>query len=312
MSHPNRYSILHCICMLGIATQLCMASAWAAAPASLPECRETLRQEATVVRTRLNGVPAILRLPREISKPPIILLHGFGPPQSEDALMQALPLDEVAAIKVYVGLPLFGERTPARGTQEIIERQSRDMPAEIFEPVVLGAAKELAMVRRALVSQGCASPSQAIGLFGFSAGGAAALYALAERDVAVAAAVTLNASTGLSASLQAMELATGRPYRPTPQSRALAQRSDATTRARDIAAGAPPPALLIIHGDADRMLPASLAESLYAALRPYYAQDGNESRLRVQIEAGLAHNWAASPEAPALRAAIAAFFNSQL
>ncbi len=44
---------------------------------------------------------------------PIVLWHGFGPPASEQALMEALPLDEVPAVKVYLGLPMFGSRAPA-------------------------------------------------------------------------------------------------------------------------------------------------------------------------------------------------------
>ena len=65
-----------------------------------------------IVSTVLAGVPAILRIPAQAQKPPIVLWHGFGPPASEQALMQALPLDEVPAVKVYLGLPLFGKRAP--------------------------------------------------------------------------------------------------------------------------------------------------------------------------------------------------------
>jgi hypothetical protein len=65
------------------------------------------------VRATLAGVPAIVRVPPSITKPPVILWHGFGPPASESALMEALPLDEVPAVKVYLGLPLFGARTPS-------------------------------------------------------------------------------------------------------------------------------------------------------------------------------------------------------
>jgi hypothetical protein len=52
------------------------------------------------LETRLADVPALLRVPPKVSKPPILLWHGFGPPASERALMEALPLDDVPAIKV--------------------------------------------------------------------------------------------------------------------------------------------------------------------------------------------------------------------
>src|SRR5262249_32918078 len=72
-----------------------------------------------VVSTEPAGVPAILRIPARTQKPPIVLWHGFGPPASEQALLQALPLDDVPAAKVYLGLPLFGKRAPAGGVDEL-------------------------------------------------------------------------------------------------------------------------------------------------------------------------------------------------
>ena len=68
--------------------------------------------DIVTLQTTLAGVPAVLRVPKVITKAPIVPWHGFGPPASETALMKALPLDEVAAVKVYLGLPLFGLRAP--------------------------------------------------------------------------------------------------------------------------------------------------------------------------------------------------------
>ena len=67
----------------------------------------------STLRITLANVPAILRVPGTVTKPPIILWHGFGAPSSEGELMEALPLDEVPSVKVYLGLPLFGARAPA-------------------------------------------------------------------------------------------------------------------------------------------------------------------------------------------------------
>ena len=86
-----------------------------------------------VVSAQLAGVPAILRIPKVITKPPIVLWHGFGPPASELALMDALPLDELPAVKVYLGVPLFGARAPAGGVNELIRRQSEDFASLLFE-----------------------------------------------------------------------------------------------------------------------------------------------------------------------------------
>lgn len=263
-----------------------------------------------VVATKLGETPALVRIPAKISKSPIVLWHGFGPPASEQALMEALPLDDVPAVKVYLGLPLFGSRSPAGGAKELGRRQQQDMATLVFEPAVMGAAKELAAVVHALEQHGCLKRGERIGLFGFSAGGAAVLYALAERDVEIGAAVTLNASTGLSASVKAYERATKSPYTWTDASRKLAQRSDAAGRAKEIATGNPPPALLIIHGNDDAMLTPEVAGSLHSALLPSYQAANAEQRLQLSLVPGMAHAWADTANAPALRSSIAAWFHS--
>lgn len=272
-------------------------------------CRtlESHRENATTIVTTLAGVPAVLRMPRAITKPPIVLWHGFGPPDSEQALMEALPLDDVPVLKVYLGLPMFGARAPEGGMKEVVRRQTEDLASLVFEPIVIGAAKELPAVVRALRERDCVGSKQAIGLFGFSAGGAAALIALAEREVPIGAAVVLNASTGLSASIQAYERATKRSYEWTPHARELARESDAVGRAKEIATGNP--ALLIIHGADDAMLTPQGATALRDALAPLYK---NKDRVQLQIEPGLAHAWTDATTVGKLRSEIGAWFDRRL
>lgn len=265
---------------------------------------------SAVIATTLGSTPALIRVPSRVSKPPIVLWHGFGPPESERALMDALPLDDVPAVKVYLGLPLFGSRALADG--ELGRRQQQDLGSLVFEPVVMGAAKELPSVLRALEQHGCMRPGASIGLFGFSAGGAAALYALAERDVRIGAAVTLNASTGLSASVNAFERVTKGTYEWTDATRRLAHRSDAVSRAMDIAAGAPQPALLIVHGADDAMLTPSVAVTLHEALQPLYTKAEVSERLQLTVMPDLAHAWIDTGNVEALRSSIAAWFHTYL
>lgn len=266
----------------------------------------------TVVSERLAGVPALLRIPKMATRPPIVLWHGFGPPAGEQALMEALPLDDVPAVKVYLGLPLFGARLPPGGVDEIIRRQTEDFAALVFEPAVMAAVEELPAVVKSLKERGCLRPNDKIGLFGFSAGGASVLMALARREVQVSVAVTLNASTGLNASVDALERATKRPYSWTPHSRQLAKESDAVRHARDIARGQPPPALLLVHGADDAMLTPRVATSLHGSLLPYYRSTGSEQRLRLDVEPGLAHGWAGTKSADDLRRAIGEWFRKFL
>ena len=268
--------------------------------------------DSVTLQTTLAGVPALLRVPKVITKPPIVLWHGFGAPASESELMKALPLDDVAAVKVYLGLPLFGLRAPSGSSATLAQRQASDYASLIFEPVVMDAAKELPPVLAALRDRRCLAANQKIGLFGFSAGGAAVLYALAERDVPVQAAVTLNAPTGLNEAIEAVERATKHPYAWTPATRQLAQRSDSIARASEIAAGDPPPALLIFHGAADEVVPPQPTLALRDALQPFYDKTGNGERLRVVIAPDVSHDWTEPKALQQVRVVVANWFNQRL
>jgi hypothetical protein len=269
------------------------------------------RNEAMTVEVTLAGVPAILRVPASITRPPIVLWHGFGPPASAKALMDALPLDDVAAIKVYLGLPLFGARAPEGGTRELGRRQAEDFASLLFEPAVMGAARELPGVIDAMRAIGCIKSADPIGLFGFSGGGAAVLFALAERKVRIGSAVVLNASTGLNASVDALERATAKPYAWTDAARKLARQSDAVVRARDIAAGNPPPAVLIIQGAADTTMTPRFAITLHDALEPVY-RNSSESRLRLRLVDGMTHAWSDARSMAIVRTSVAAWFDRHL
>lgn len=275
-----------------------------------PSCRALAASADPVgtIETTLAGVPALLRVPKTITKPPIILWHGFGPPASEQALMEALPLDDVPAVKVYLGLPLFGKRAEAGGVEALKRRQMSDFATQIFEPVVVGAVKELPAALKALRAMGCMKRDEKISLFGFSGGGAAVLLALAEHDVPVGRAVVLNASTGLSASIGAFEKATWKPYAWSDAARELARRTDAAGRAGEIASGHPPVALLIVQGTADATLTPQLAIDLHAALKTKYpARDAQ--RLQLILADGMSHNVTDASSIGDLRKWVGDWFN---
>ena len=263
--------------------------------------------EIEVRRTTLAGVPAILRVPKRVSRPPIVLWHGFGPPASEAAMMAALPLDEVPAVKVYLGLPMFGERALPGGMKELARRQGQDVGLQVFKPVVVGAGDELPRVAHALEEQGCLRPRDAVGLVGFSAGGAAALYAMSRHALAVNTAVLINPSTGLTASVQAFEQATGRTYAWSPASRELAQQTDAIDHVEQIAVGTPPPALLFLQGADDSVIDSHALADLDERLRPLYR--GQAQRLQFTHLSGVSHQWASDPQGLAsVRQAVATWF----
>ena len=301
----------------GLALALCLAAAGPALAAQQHDpdiedlclARRESRGEIITLATRLASVPALLRVPSKITQPPIVLWHGFGPPASEQALMEALPLDDVPALKVYLGLPQFGARETPKGREDMVRRQSEDLGRLVFEPVVVGAAEELPDVVTALQQLQCLRARERLGVFGFSAGGAAVLIALAEGKAPVRAAVIVNASTGLTASVDAYERATKQSYTWSDYTRALARRTDAVQRAADIARDHP--ALLIVHGNGDAMLTSQKAVALRDALAPYYDKGGDEKRLSLTLVDGLSHGWADSAHAGELRESIAQWFNKQ-
>jgi predicted esterase len=292
---------------------LIAAGASASVAAAPFRCAERAQNPDAIVtaETTLAGVPAIVRVPKTITKAPIVLWHGFGPPASEAALAEALPLDDVPAIKVYLGLPLFGKRAEAGGIEALKRRQDADVAMRVFDPIVADAAKELPSVVKALQAAGCMKAGEPIGLFGFSAGGASALYALAEREVPIGTAVVLNASTGLSASIAAYERATKKSYAWSDAAHDLARRTDAVGRARDIAAGHPPPAVLIVQGTDDAMLTPELATALHAALSPLY-KGADADREQLMLLNGVTHNVTDPAAIDDLRKRIGAWFNRYL
>jgi len=263
-------------------------------------------RSAWVTHATLAGVPAILRVPAHIGKPPIILWHGFGPPASEAAMMDALPLDDVDALKVYLGLPLFGARAPAGGMKELARRQSDDVGLQVFKPVVVGAGDELPAVVAALKDGGCMQQGGSVSLVGFSAGGAAALYAMAQGRVPVNAAVLINTSVGLSASVQAYEHATGKNYAWSPASRTLAAQTDAVARASDIARNHS--ALLFLSGTDDAVVDAGAIAKAYASLQSHYSS--RRANLQSKTLPNMSHQWANDAASrDSVRAAVADWFN---
>jgi predicted esterase len=266
----------------------------------------------TTVQKTLAGVPTILRVPNAITKPPILLWHGLGPPGSETDLANALPLDDVSAVKVYLGLPLLGARAPSKEEESLAQRQAEDYALRIFEPIVVGAAHELPAVLVELKRLHCLRDHEKVGLFGFSAGGAAALVALMDTRTPVGAAVVVNAPTSLNVAVDGFERATRHPYSWSDASRRLAQQVDAIGHASDIASGRPPRALLLLQGTDDAVIAPSGAVSLEEALRPYYQRTGNDGRLQLVVAPGVSHAWADPATIAQVRKAVADWFNQHL
>ena len=256
----------------------------------------------------LAGVPVVVRSPTNIDKPAplIVLWHGFGVPNSEEILAKTLPLENVESWKAYVGLPLFGKRLPEGGEEEIMHRQLDDYVLKLLLPVIEQAVQELPEVVKALQEQYNINRDSGIGLFGFSAGGFAALLALLESKLPISAAVLAGITKDLVAAVDTFERGM-KEYYPTlkeqypwveekhkkyawsSESETAKQRLDFIARSPEIATRNPLPSVLFLHGVQDTIWSLSDAEKLYAALVKQYEQS-NQKKLSLQTFEHLGHN----------------------
>ena len=264
---------------------------------------------SSLEQLELAGVPVIVRSPTNLDKPAplIILWHGFGMPNSEEILADTLPLEEVHAWKAYLGLPLFGKRLPEGGEEEIMRRQLDDYVLKLLLPVIEQAVQELPEVVKALQEQYNINRDSGIGLFGFSAGGFAAMLALLESKLPISAAVLAGVTKDLTSAVDTFERGM-KEYYPTlkeqypwveekhkkyawsSESEAAKQRLDFISRSPEIATRNPLPAILFIHGVQDEIWSLNEAKKLYAALVKQYEQSNQTERLSLQTFEHLGHN----------------------
>jgi dienelactone hydrolase len=238
------------------------------------------------------GVPYVALPPTAVDVEPvgptrlIVAWHGFEPPRSEGAFAAAVPMTGVPAWRVYLGLPMFGDRLPSGGIAEVRARAQHDYLVDLYGPVAAQAAAELPAAV-AEVREDLGLVNTPIGLVGFSAGGGAALLALAEGKIEVAAAALIAPIAMPALVLAAMERRSGGTYPWTDESRAIAGLLDFTVRAREVVAQ--DPALMLVAGGKDDLVARSDLTGLRDVLRA-------QGATRVEFVAvQMAHALAAEP-----------------
>jgi hypothetical protein len=149
---------------------------------------------ATRVTGVAAGVPFVAVPPTTAagaSAPVVVAWHLTDPPRTEAALAAALPLDGLDAWRIYLGLPLYGSRTPPGGLQEVMRRWYQDAVLNMQGPITNQAAAEfepaLAELRRRLNLS-----ARLLGVVGGSLGAAVAQLVAAEGGVDIAAAVLVS------------------------------------------------------------------------------------------------------------------------
>jgi predicted esterase len=241
----------------------------------------------------VGGVPVLISRPGVVNPNTrlVVLYHGFGPPQNPRTLAEVLRLEEMDAILAFVNLPMVADRMPAGGKDELLRVQKQDFVNGFFFRSISGARAELQQIVKELNGTYHLDADKGIGLFGFSAGGAAALLALLESDVPITAAVIVNAPMSMLQNVENWERALKRQFEWDNASRKAASRYDVELQADKIADRKILPALLIVQGDADKQLGIEPARRAFAALKQRYVERGEAERIQFEVIHGLAHNF---------------------
>lgn len=215
------------------------------------------------------GVPYLILPPASgrLDAPIVVGWHLFDPPRTESAFAAAMPLDGLEAWRVYLGLPLCGARKPAGGDEEVMRLGMEDAVRNLYGPVQDQAVAEFESALAAVKAEHGLT-GERLGLFGGSAGAAAALGVLAETSLPVSAAVVVSPLTQLRPLVAANGRLYGIVYPWDAGSEAVADKIDFVARAAELARAGAPLRLLVgelddaeaIHAPA-----AAVAEALVGA-----------------------------------------------
>ena len=257
----------------------------------------------------LANVPVVVHPPANLDNPAplIVLWHGFGTPNSEEILAQTLPLKEVPAWKAYLELPLFGHLMKTGSHDELMRRQLEDYVLQLLLPTIEPAVQKLPEVVRALQAKLEIDEQAGIGLFGFSAGGLAALLALVESSVPITTAVLAGVTKDLASAIETVERTTQQyypmlkeqypwveerhqHYHWTEASRVAKQRLNFAARAAEIAQRQPIPAILLVHAVQDEAYSLKDLETLYQAFALHYEKAHQQERLSLKTFEHLKHH----------------------
>src|SRR6266446_3516199 len=241
----------------------------------------------------VGGVPVLISKPGVVNPNTrlVVLYHGFGPPQNPRALAEVLRLEKMDAILAFVNLPMVADRMPAGGKDELLRVQKEDFVNGFFFRSISGGAAELQQVVKDLNATYHLDADKGIGLFGFSAGGAAALLAMLESDVPITAAVIVNAPMCVMQNVENWQRTLKRQFEWDNASRKAASRYDVELQADKIAERKILPALLIVQGDADEQFGIGPARRAFDALKRRYFGRGEAEGKQFEVIHGLAHNF---------------------
>src|SRR5215510_1853607 len=223
--------------------------------------------------------------------PLIVAWHLNDPPRSATAMAAALPLAGVPAWRVYLDLPMHGRRQLPGGLEEFMRLGYQDAVLKAFEPQVTLAADEFSAVLAELRARLPVADGP-IGLVGASIGALPAQLVMAGGAAEVSAAALISPVIQLAEVVAANERRFGVSYPWSEASKAVATRFDFVSRAGELAARDPQPAILLVTGTEDDPAFPRQAQRLAAELRQRYS---DPERVGLTSIPGMGHAFAAEP-----------------
>ncbi len=254
-----------------------------------------MSDQDAVINGVAAGVPYVALPPagRGESEPAplIVAWHLNDPPRSAAAMAAALPLAAAGAWRVYLDLPMHGRRQLPGGMEEFLRLGYQDAVLKAFEPQVTHAVEEFPGVLAELRSE-LPIAAGPIGVAGASVGALPAQLVMVGRAAQVAAAVLISPVIQLAEVVAANERRFGVSYPWSDASKAVAARFDLVSRAGELAAGNPQPAILLVTGAEDDPAFPQQAQRLQAALRQRYS---DPQRVELASIPGMRHALATEP-----------------
>ena len=138
------------------------------------------------------GVPFTALPPAHGGPAPLIVTwHMLDAPRSDAAFAAALPMDDLPAWRVHLGMPMCGARMVGGSMDAGAELMRKDVLMAFLYPFVRQATEEFPAALAAFRAE-LPVDDGPIGLLGGSLGGAVALRVLADAGVPVFAAAVVN------------------------------------------------------------------------------------------------------------------------
>ncbi|MEV5535848.1 alpha/beta hydrolase [Saccharopolyspora shandongensis] len=225
------------------------------------------------------GVPFTALPPAEDGPAPLIVTwHMLDAPRSDAAFAAALPMNDLSAWRVHLGMPMCGARMIDGSMDAGLELIREDVLMSALHPFVRQAAEEFPAALESIRAQ-LPVDDGPIGVLGGSLGGAVALRILADTGAPVFAGAVVNAAIRIRS---VVDLFPG-DYPYDAESEKVADSLDFVAKADTIAGRAP---LLVVSGELDHPALRADASDLVNAL-------GERSELL--LIPGLAHPLADEP-----------------